>query len=100
MKILGWRLLFAALLVGGAVWFAFRLPDAPTCVVTVEVIALDDGTDGWRSITVRFPDGRVEKIETLTPFFFRPGDTAQVGVFERYLLPNHYDIVVESSVED
>ncbi|WP_417449421.1 hypothetical protein [Kordiimonas sp.] len=100
MKVYGWRLLFAALLVVGAVWFAFRLPDAPTRVVSAEVIALEDGAEGWRTITVRFPDGRTRKIETLAPFFFKPGYTAKVGVFERYLLPDHYDIVAESALED
>ena len=95
MKVFGWRLMFAALLVIGAVWFAFRLPEAPTRVMTAEVVALEDGVGGWRTITVRFENGRIEKIETLAPFFFKPGYKARVGVYERYLLPDHYDIVAD-----
>lgn len=93
MRRMSWRLVAALLIVVLAAWFTLRLPEVPTRVVTAEVVALEDGENGWRTITVKFEDGRVERIETLAPFFFKPGYKARVGVYERLLLPDHYDIV-------
>ena len=93
MKVPGWRLVAALLIVVLAAWFTLRLPEVPTRVVTAEVVALEDGENGWRTITVKFGDGRIEHIETLAPFFFQPGYTAHVAIYERFLLPDHYDIV-------
>ena len=93
MKKPGWRLVAALLIVLLAAWFTLRLPEVPSRVVPAEVISLEDGEDGWRIITVKFKDGGVERIETLAPFFFKPGYTAYVAVYERFLLPDHHDIV-------
>ncbi|WP_020398478.1 hypothetical protein [Kordiimonas gwangyangensis] len=96
MKVPGWRLAAALLIVVLAAWFTFRLPEVPTRVVTAEVVSLEDLEGGWRAITVKFKDGRLERIETLTPFFFKPGYPVHVGVYERLLFADHYDIVAES----
>jgi hypothetical protein len=93
MKLAGWRFVAALLIVVLAAWFTLKLPEIPTRVVTAEVVSLEDLEDGWRVITVRFEDGRLERIETLVPFFFKPGYKARVGIYERVILPDHYDIV-------
>lgn len=82
-----------------AIWFLSQVPEQPSVTVEVEVISLADvpGKPGRRVITVRFANGREEAIETLTPFFYKPGYTAKVGVFERTLFPDVYDFVSASS---
>lgn len=89
--------LLLALLVFGR-WQFSAVPDHPTHIVEAEVLSLRDVPDrpGRRIIAVRFEDGRELEIETLTPFFYRPGYTAKVGVFERTLFPDVYDFVSDS----
>lgn len=96
---LNWRTGILAVLVIMGAWFLTRMPDTPTRVVTAEVVALEDGEDGWRMITVRFEDDREQAIWTLTPFFYRPGDRAMVAVYDRILLPAHYDLISEAEAQ-
>ena len=93
MKKPGWRLILALLLVVLAAWFTFTLPDVPTRVVAAEVVSFEDGEGDWRTITVKFGDGSIQRVETLVPYYVEAGYTVHVAVFERLLLPDHYDIV-------
>ncbi len=99
MRMLNWRTGFLAALLIAAAWFSIKIPDVPARVVTAEVISLEDGEDGWRTITVRFDDGREQAIKTLAPFFYRPGYKAKVAVYDRILLPDHYDLIDEGKAQ-
>jgi len=87
------------LVVGVGLWQASKAPAKPSRIVEAEVLSLVDVPDrpGRRVITVKFEDGREEAIETLTPFFYKPGYTAKIGVFERTLFPDIYDFVSGST---
>lgn len=76
-------------------WHFSKVPPKPGYVLQAEVVHLEDvpGGNGLRRITVRFEDGEERVIETLTPFFFKPGYSANVGVYERTLFADVYDIV-------
>ncbi|WP_417459501.1 hypothetical protein [Kordiimonas sp.] len=99
MRMLNWRTGFLAVLLIAAAWFSIKIPDVPARVVTAEVVSLEDGEGGWRTITVRFDDGRIQAIETLAPFFYRPGYKVKVAVYDRLLLPDHYDLVSDSKAQ-
>ncbi|NVJ69380.1 MAG: hypothetical protein HWE08_03440 [Alphaproteobacteria bacterium] len=93
--------LFGLLLAGAClfgVWYFSKLPTKPTLTVVTEIVALEDvpGGNGRRLITVRFADGSERTIETLAPFFFKPGYKAKVGVFERTFFDDVYDIISDS----
>jgi len=77
------------------VWFIWLTPAKPTRTIAAEVIALENviGGRGLRRITVRFEDGREHTIETLAPFFFRPGYKATVAIYERLLFSDIYEII-------
>ncbi|TNE63469.1 MAG: hypothetical protein EP335_09345 [Alphaproteobacteria bacterium] len=81
-------------------WYVQRVPDKPARVVEVTVLALEDAPDGIgaRHITVRFPDGTERVIETLAPFFYKPGYIARVGIFERPLFEDVYDFVADPAI--
>jgi len=70
-------------------------PAQPSRIVDAEVIALSEDAEilGLRHITLRFEDGSERTIETYAPFFYRIGYTAHVGIFERTLLDDIYDVV-------
>ncbi|NVJ98966.1 MAG: hypothetical protein HWE25_12495 [Alphaproteobacteria bacterium] len=93
--------IFGAVLVAvvlcGLWWFS-RIPAKPSITVVAEVVKLEDvpGGKGKRLITVRLGGGQEMMIETLAPFFFKPGYKAKVGIFERTLFPDVYDIVSDS----
>jgi len=89
---------FVLLAVAVGAWFFSRVPAEPSITVVAEIVKLEDvpGGKGYRLITVRFADGQERKIETLVPFFFKPGYKAKVGIFERTLFPDVYDIVSDS----
>jgi hypothetical protein len=76
-----------------------RVPEHPARVLEVEVLALRDVPEqpGRRVITVKMENGSTREIETLTPFFYRPGYTASLGVFERTLFPDVFDFVADGS---
>ena len=76
------------------VW-AYQVPTYPAQQLTVTIISLEDAPEGkgWRRITVRMPDGEESVILTLTPFFYKPGYEATLGVYERFLFPDVYDFV-------
>lgn len=95
MRLVAGLLVMALLLVG--VWVLARVPEAPSRTMVAEVISLQevDGK-GRRLIAVKFENGEEKVIETLAPFFFRPGYKAKVGVFERTLFPDVYNIVSDS----
>ncbi len=86
-----------ALTFGGA-WYLSRVPSQPSITVVAEIVKLEDvpGGKGRRLITVRFADGQERTIETLAPFFFKPGYKARVGIYERPLFDDVYDIVSDS----
>lgn len=90
--------IMAALLAAGG-WYLSRLPAKPSITMVAEIVKLEDVPDGKgrRLITVRFADGKERTIETLAPFFFKPGYKAKVGIFERTLFPDVYDIVSDST---
>lgn len=94
-QIFGLALVGAILLAG---WYFSQVPTKPTLTVVAEIVALEDvpGGSGRRLITVRFADGSERTIETLAPFFFKPGYKAKVGVFERTFFDDVYDIISDS----
>ena len=96
---INWRTGFLVALLIAAAWFSIKIPDVPARVVTVEVVSLEEGEGGWRTITVRFSDGRIQAIETLVPFFYQPGYKAKVAVYDRILLPDHYDLISETKAQ-
>lgn len=87
------------LVVAVGLWQAAQVPTQPTRILEAEVLSLVDVPErpGRRVITVKFEDGHEEAIETLTPFFYKPGYTARIGVFERTLFPDVYDFVSGSA---
>lgn len=86
-------------LVSVALWQFSRRPAKPVLTFNVEIVSLRQAGDssGWRHITVRFQNGEERTIKTLTPFFFKPGYTARIGVYERFLFPDIYDFVSQSA---
>lgn len=70
-------------------------PQEPTTVIEAIVVSVEDAAEGngWRDIVVKMPDGRDVPIKTLAPFFYRVGYRAHVGVYERRIFPDIYDVV-------
>ncbi|WP_286829156.1 MULTISPECIES: hypothetical protein [Kordiimonas] len=97
-KLLVASLILVAAILGG-LWTFAQVPAKPSITMVAEVVKLEDvrGGKGRRLITVRFADGQERTIETLAPFFFKPGYKAKVGIFERTLFPDVYDIVSDST---
>lgn len=90
-KMLVGLLVFAAAFL---VW-DYQVPETPVRVIRVEVISLkaSDKGSGWREITVKLPGGREQVVETLTPFFYKPGYLAHVAHYNRHIWPDVYDFV-------
>lgn len=86
------------ILTAGFAALDYQRPTTPTDVRTVEILSLADmpNRNGHRLISVRMSNGLERTIETLTPFYYRPGDTAQLARFERLLFPDIYDFVSEA----
>jgi hypothetical protein len=82
-------------LAAGMLIWDYQTPEKPNRVIKVEVIALkaSEKGDGWREITVRMPEGNEQVIETLAPFFYKPGYLAHVAYYNRYIWPDVYDFV-------
>lgn len=91
-------LLLAVLLLALAA-YDYGLPHTPSRIIEVQVRALMDAPEGggWRLIDVALPDGTQMRIKTVTPFFYRAGYNAHVGVYERIFFPDVYDFVAEAS---
>lgn len=91
-------IIVAIVLTLGGAWYLSRVPATPTITVVAEIVKLEDvpGGKGHRLITIRFADGQERTIETLAPFFFKPGYKAKVGIFERPLFGDVYDIISDS----
>jgi len=89
---------FGLTLLAVVVWLLGKTPAEPSYILQAEVLALYDveGSHGLRGIIVKFPDGSERTIETLVPFFYKPGYSANVAVYERILFADLYQIVADA----
>lgn len=78
--------------------YDYQRPTEPGEVYEVRVVSLADAPrgSGWRLITVELPDGTRRMVETLAPFFYKPGYPAYIGVYRRKIFADIYDFVAES----
>lgn len=94
------KALFACLilLIAGFAILDHQRPTEPVETWAVVVLTLKNAPqgNGHRIIGVRMPGGIERTIETLTPFYYRPGDTAYLARFDRQLFPDIYDFVSEA----
>ena len=83
-----------AVLVIGFSFFVI-VPEKHIGVIQVEVLALEDvvGGQGLRRIKVRMPDGKIVWIETLVPFFYKEGYSANLAVSRSFFGEETYDFV-------
>ncbi len=89
------ELIFVVLVGIALLGWDYSRPSEPTKVVEAVVLSVEDTPEGngWREIVVKLPDGRDVTIKTLAPFFYRVGYNAHVGVYERRIFPDVYDVV-------
>jgi len=76
-------------------WTDYRAMMTSSQIIEVTIVSVGDDPkgNGWRRIVVTLPDGKQHTIETLVPFFYRPGHKAFVGVSGRVLFLDIYDFV-------
>lgn len=85
-------LVLAAL--AAVVYWGSRVPAEPTMVIHGVVVSTEDlDARGLRAIKVRFDNGEERVIETLVPFFVKPGYDVRVGIFRSPLFGAKFDLL-------
>ena len=92
-------MIFAAVIVALLMLFDYRVPSGASQIVEVTIISVADAPqgNGWRRIVVKMPDGSERAIETLVPFYYKPGYGAHVGIYPRIFFADIYDFVSSPS---